>query len=449
MAGPVVLAMLSQTAINLLDTIMVGRLPQAEATAGQAAIGHSLILYWALGGFLSAIQVGTQAITARRYGESDWRGAGQVLTNAFLVAVSAGAAATIAGILITPHLFPFFNANEAVIREGVPYCQARMAGVLSMVATFSIKAFYDGQGRTSIHMSVAFVMNGLNILFNWLLIYGALGFPRLGVLGAGIASTIASYIGLFLLIGWSLRGRDRRRFGHLDIRNANPKIAWDIVRLSVPSGLSTVFVMTGFALFLTIVAAIDERAAEALGDPTRPAIFTAATKVTIDILSISFMSCIAFGTATATLVSQSLGRGKPRLAERFAWESVRLGVTAMGLLGGLIAIFPEAAMAVFTPDPEVIAAGVGPLRMMGASEIFIALGLIMAQALFGAGNTKYVMFVELVLHFTCLVPLAWLLGVVLDLGLFGVWLSALIYIVLMALLMAWKFYEGKWKQIKL
>ncbi len=449
MAGPVVLAMLSQTMINLLDTVMVGRLPQAEATAGQTAIGHAIILYWAFGGFLSAIQVGTQAITARRYGESNWEGAGQVLSNSFFLAFSAGAAATIAGFLVTPHLFPYFNANEAVLREGVPYCQARMVGVLSMVATFSMKSFYDGLGRTRVHMTAALVMNGLNVLLNWLLIFGVWIFPRLGVAGAGMASTISSYVGMFILIGWALRARDVERYRYLRKSNFSPRVLWEIVRLSVPSGLATVFVMTGFALFLVIVAMLDEQAAEAIGDPDRRAIFGAATKVNIDILSISFMSCMAFGTATATLVSQSIGKGDTRLAERFGWESVRLGVSFMTILGSLVILFPDVTMGLFTQDQAVIDAGRDSLRMMGISEVCIALGLITAQALFGAGNTKYVMLVELVLHFTCLVPLAWLLGVVLDFGLMGVWISALTYVVLMATLMAWKFYEGKWKDIRL
>ncbi len=458
LAGPVVLAMLSQTAINLLDTIMVGRLDPKYSTTGQAAISHSLILVWMFGGFLSALAVGTQAITARRFGADDFHKSGQVLTNSLLLAVVAGALFSVLGWYLTPLIFPFFNPNADVIREGIPYSQVRMLGVLSMVATVSFKAFYDGVGRTRVHMGAALVMNVLNLVLNWLLIFGNLGLPKLNVLGAGIGSAISSYIGLLLMFVWTLRAADRKGYRFYRPRNLNPRVMWEITRLSVPSGLATVFVMSGFALFLKIVADLDvlesARIASDLGRVTadgvaRPAIYTAATKLVIDILSISFMSSLAFGTATATLVSQSLGAKRPELAARFGWESVKLGMGIMAVLGGISLLFPDLVLALFSRDPAVIEAARGPLRLMAVSKCLIAAGLILAQALFGAGNTKFVMYVELILHFTCLVPLAWVLGVILEGGLFGVWLAAFIYIFLMAVLMAWKFHEGKWKQIKL
>lgn len=462
LALPVVLAMVSQTAVNLLDTIMVGRLPAEYSIAGQAAIGHSIIYLWAVGGFLSALGVGTQAIAGRRYGEGRWDKTGQVLTNSLLLTTVTGAVFSVVAFLITPWVFPFFNSNPDVIREGVPYCQARMVSVLSMVATVSFKHFYDGIGRTRVHMTAALIMNGANALLNYVLIFGVWGFPQLYVTGAGVASAIASYMGLFFMLAWSLRRGDRARYQYFRWSNLSSRVCWQITRLSVPSGLATVAVMSGFALFLKIVGELDVlEAANAAAHATttiasdgtillaRPAIYSAAAKVIIDIMSISFMSCIAFGTATATLVSQNLGARKPDMAARFGWESVKIGVSAMAVIGAVAILFPDAVLSIFSKDLEVIDAARSSLRLMGATEVFIAVGLILAQALFGAGNTKYVMWVELILHFTCLVPLAWLFGVVLEGGLFGVWSAAATYILLMATLMAWKFREGKWKLIKL
>ena len=94
-------------------------------------------------------------------------------------------------------------------------------------------------------------------------------------------------------------------------------------------------------------------------------------------------------------------------------------------------------------------AALGPMRVMGICTPMIALGMILTQALFGAGNTRFVMIVELILHFTCLVPLAWLLGVTLELGLIGIWGAAVVYIVLLSGIMSWKFRTGDWKRIEL
>lgn len=458
LAAPVVLGMVSQTAINLLDTVFVGRLPKEYSIPGQAAMGHALILLWAFGGFLSAISVGTQALTARRHGEGQLERAGQALTNSLLIALVSGVVVTAIAVIATPYIFPFFNENEDVIRLGVPFTQARMVGVLSMVATASLKSFFDGLGRTRVHMAAALVMNVVNAALNLLLVFGLLGFPQLFVFGSGLASAIASYLGLFLMLAWTLRRADRERYRYFRWSNVNRRIIWEIVRLSVPSGLATVAVMSGFAIFLKIVSDIDAAESGAVvsltavvghGAGAPSAVYTAATKVIIDVLSIAFMSCIAFGTATATLVSQSLGARRPDLAERYGWESVKLGAAIVGAFGLFSVLFPDLVLGIFSKDIEVIDAARPVLRMMGLGEWMIAVGLICAQALFGAGNTKFVMYAEMILHFTCLVPLAYVFGVVLEWGLMGVWGAALTYIALLAGVMAWKFYEGKWKLIRL
>jgi len=479
LAYPVVLAMLTQTAINLLDTIMVGRLPKQYSIAGQSAIGYSLILLWAVGGFLSAFVVGTQAITSRRIGEGNREGAGRALTNSLVITTSTSILCAFGAYVAIVDVFPFFNSNQDVLRLGIPYAQWRMMGIFPMVVTVSFKGFFDGIGFTKAHMTAAIVMNICNVILNYIFIFGAGPIAPMYVEGAGLASSISSMVGLIMMFGFGMMPRYRREFRYFGRGRLSARVMWDITRLSVPSGLATVFVMTGFALFLKIVGILDERSvADAIaaagvwsehqvpswtaaagylgvGDlhlnvlQARPPIFVAATKVIIDIMSVSFMTCIAFGTATATLVGQSLGAKRPDLAERYGWESVRVGAYLMGTLGLMAILMPDVLFGVFSRDAEVVDAGRTALRMMGSVEALIAVSLILAQALYGAGNSKYVMIVEMVLHMTCLVPLAYLLGIVLDLGLNGVWASAVVYIVLMSAVMARKFASGDWKEIVL
>jgi Na+-driven multidrug efflux pump len=102
-----------------------------------------------------------------------------------------------------------------------------------------------------------------------------------------------------------------------------------------------------------------------------------------------------------------------------------------------------------TGSPAVLEAAILPMRIMGVCTPLIAVGMILTQALFGAGNTVFVMIVELILHFTCLVPLAWLLGITAGLGLPGIWLAAVVYVVALSSTMMWKFSRGDWKTIKL
>src|SRR5688572_2642154 len=121
LAGPVVLAMVSQALINQVDHIIIGRLPTEESKPGQAALGPALNLFWLVGGFLSAISVGTQALTARRVGEQEHERAGQVMFNSVLVALCTSVIASIAGWFAAPWVFPKVNDDADVVRLGVPF----------------------------------------------------------------------------------------------------------------------------------------------------------------------------------------------------------------------------------------------------------------------------------------------------------------------------------------
>jgi Na+-driven multidrug efflux pump len=112
-------------------------------------------------------------------------------------------------------------------------------------------------------------------------------------------------------------------------------------------------------------------------------------------------------------------------------------------------LLTEPILRLVTKSPAVYEAALFPMRMMGLATPLIAVGMILTQALFGAGNTRFVMIVELILHFLCLVPLAWLLGITLEVGLVGIWTAALVYVVLLTAVMVWKFRTGDWKTIQL
>ena len=476
LAYPVTVAMLTQTAINLVDTIMVGRLPSQWSVAGQSAIAISLILLWAVGGLIASISVGTQALTARRVGEGSPREAGRVLNNAAALATALALVATVGVILALPAIYPWLHADPTVVKLGVEYSTYRFLGMVSMALTIVYKGFFDGIGRTKVHMNAAIVMNVVNVVLNSVLIFGLGPFPKMYVGGAGLASLIATFVGLGMMILYSVEGDTRTRYGLFARRTLSWKVTRSVAKLGIPGGLATLFVMTGFGAFIVIVGRLDMAAVrEAV--TTLPAyaippdrlfaanprdvwtpelhhsivsitpVYTAATKAIMDTMSIIFMTSMAFGQATATLVGQSLGARNPALAERYGWESAKIGAYIMGSIGLVIMAFPDAISSVFNPDQAVVTAGHSAMRLMGSSGVLIAFGMILAQALFGAGNTLFVMVAEMVLHFCCLIPIAYLLGIHWDLGLVGVWGAALLYMLLLATVMGWKFRQGGWKHI--
>jgi multidrug resistance protein, MATE family len=488
LAAPIMIAMLTQTGINVVDTIFVGKLEASYSIPGQAALGFSLPIYWSIAGFLAAIGVGTQAMTARRFGEGELLRAGTVLTNGVFVAMGSAVVFSALGWMIIPVFFRFLTSNEAVLALGIPYAQVRILGVLGMVATTAYKGFFDGLGRTRVHMYACIIMNAFNIVLNYSLIFGIGPIPAMHVTGAALASVIATFVGLAIMVIWTLREEYRSRFRFYSLSNVRPSVMWNLIKLSLPSGAAQIFVMAGVLLFLKIIALLDEHAVLAAvetadfygaeltrGAPalhtamtharefggriftvdwgttllwSRPPIYTTAAKLIIDLMSICFVTCIAFGQATATLVSQSMGEKNYAQAEAYGWDSVKLAMYFFGSLGILGVIFPEFFLGLLSDDEIVIQAATPGLRMMASLQMFVAMALVSIQALFGAGDTKFVMVAELVLHAICLVPLTYLLSVVLDLGFIGVWLSGSIYIVALGVVMSGKFWLGTWKEIE-
>jgi putative MATE family efflux protein len=448
---PVIIGMLTQTLINQIDGMFIGRLPEDQAVPGHAAMGPSLILLWAFGGFLSAISVGTQALTARRLGEGDALGAGRVLTNSALLAMASSLVATVLAIASVPLLFPLMHDDPHVQQIGIEFCRVRFLGILPMVLTASLKSFYDGIGRTHVHMVVAIAMNLVNLLLCWLFVFGNLGAPALGVTGAGWAAVASAGVGAAMMLVYTLRTEDRRRFKVWSLRNLDATVARRIAVLSVFSGMATVVVMTGFALFLRIPALLDARQGV-------PGTNAAAAWDVITILMVVFMTCIAFGTSTATLVSQSLGAKKPELATRYGWQSVLLIVFVMGGLGVILALFPEELMRLFLPKEEgkvellkdaAVAVALPSLRFSGVLAPIAAAALVLTQALYGAGESRFVAVVEFTLHFFVLVPLAYVLAVPAGFGLLGCWYATAIYGALLLLATAWRFAGGQWRHAQL
>lgn len=448
LGAPVIIGMLTQTAINQIDGMFIGRLPEAQAVPGHAAMGPSLILLWAFGGFLSAISVGTQALTARRRGEGDDRGAGQVLANSALLATVSAVVATIVAIASVPYLFPIMHGDPEVQRIGIAFCQVRFLGILPMVLTASLKSFYDGIGRTYVHMVVAIAMNIINLALCWVFVFGNLGAPALGVNGAGWAAVISGGVGALMLIAYTQNGGDRLRFRAFTVKNLDRSVAKSISVLSVFSGFATVVVMTGFALFLRIPAALDAQQGA-------PGTNAAAAWDVITIMMAVFMTCIAFGTSTATLVAQSIGAKKPDLATRYGWQSVLLIVSMMSVLGVGLYLFPEELLRLFLPKDvtkvehlkdAAVAAAIPSLRFSGFLAPIAAAALVLTQALYGAGESRFVAVAEFTLHFFCLVPLAYVLAIPAGLGLLGCWYATAVYGILLLIATAWRFHSGRWKK---
>ncbi len=450
LALPTVFAMLSQSVVNEIDVVFFSRLPCPESSNGQAALLPSLIVVWLFGGALSAVNVGTLALTARRVAERRHDEAGAVLANAAWFCLVGGAVVSILGWLLLPSILSLMIEVPAVRDVALSYSRWRMLGVISMGMTMAIKGFFDGIGRTHVHLVAALVMNVANVVFCYALIFGHFGAPRMGVPGAGVSGFLATWIGLAIMILYAAQLRSR--FQPLRWSNLSRGLTWDVLRLSIPAAVATAVMMLGFGLFTRIVGRLDAADVGSVAGQcgANEAVYGAATTDIVEILKLTFTACIAFGTATATLVGQSLGAKRPQDAERFGWSSVRLGLVIFGVVGVCEGVlFTPQIVHFITRSDAVREAAMIPMRMMGLATPVMAVALILSEALFGAGNPRFVAVVQLLAIFGCLLPLAYLLGVVMRWNLVGIWTAACVYGVVVAVTMTAKFRGGGWKTIRL
>lgn len=444
---PTVIAMLSQSVVNEIDVFFFTRLPHPEDSNAQAALLPSLLLVWLFGGSLSAISVGTQALTARRYAERRYEAAGQVLANAAWFCLLAGFVLMIIGGLSMKSLLGLILPVPEAHDIAMSYSKWRLLGVISMGMTAALKSFFDGIGKTWVHLVSAVVMNIFNIIFCYAFIFGNFGMPRMGAPGAGFAAFVSTWIGLGIMVYFA--GRERARFKPVRWTNISRSLTRDILRLSIPAALATIVMMVGFGLFAKVAGRLDDQIVAAAGGTIeREAVNGAATTDIVALLKLTFTACLAFGTATATLVAQSLAAHRPDSATKFGWASVRLGLVLFGFVGLLEGvIFPNQIVHFISHSEAVRAVAVVPLRMMGIVTPIIAVAMILSEALFGAGNTKFVAAAQFCLVFAVLVPLAWVLSG--RHGLNGMWTAAVAYAIGACIVMTAKFHGGTWKAIKL
>ncbi len=450
LAYPTVFAMLLQSAVNEIDVVFFSRLPYPEASNAQAALLPSLIMVWLFGGSLSAISVGTQAYTARRHAEKNYDAAGAVLFNAAVFCLVAGVAFSALGGVTIHWLLSTMIKSPEVLEIAYDYSRWRLLGIVSMAMTIGVKAFFDGIGKTYVHLVASIVMNIFNVLFCWMFIFGNLGAPRMGASGAGLGAFLSTWIGLFIVLYFAWRERDAYR--PFRRKNLSWQLSGDLVKLSLPAAFATIAMMAGFGVFTSFAGRLDAMGNTVVNavSGTVEAVNGAATTNIVALMKLTFTACLAFGTATATLVGQSLGVKRDDLASKFGWASVKLGLIIFGVVGvaeGLL--FTKPIVHFLTHSHLVAEAMILPLRIMGVVTPLVAVAMILSEALFGAGATKFVALAQFVLVFFGLVPLAWLLSLQLGFGLVGMWIAAAVYAVLASATMSLKFRSASWKSIRI
>ena len=429
LALPIIGGMLSQNLLNLVDTAMVGRL----GAPALAAVGLGGMVNWLSSAFFLGMGAGVQAIAARRSGEGRPGEAVEALHAALVVGLFVFVPLSLLLATQTRFLFGLLTSDPEVAALGAPYLACRMAASGFVVANFAFRGFWNGTGRSTVYLSTILVIHAVNILLNWVLIYGHLGAPRLGVLGAGISSAVAvaTGTGIYVLLARRHAGAD----GFLSRGRFSRAAVGAVLRLSVPAGLQGAFLAAGFVLFY--------RLAELLG--TRQ---LAATNVLINLSMVCILPAMGFGLAAATLVGQALGAGDRKGAASWGWTTVGLASGAMLLLGLVLAIAPDTWLGLLANDRQTQALARVPLVLLAMLQPLDAVGVVLSQSLLGAGAVRRVMVVSIVLQWGVFLPVAYLWGVKGGGGLLALWISLGVWRSAFSAVMLLLFWRGGWTAAK-
>ncbi len=430
---PAVAGLSSQMVVSVFETAMVGRLENTKVVL--AAMGLGSLATWVITSAFSSMATGTHVLTARRTGERDYQGAGDALNNSLLLALILGLTFGLSGYLFAFSILDLFAATREVALAGAGYMQWRFIGLAVFLFVVSYRGFFNGIGHTKVFMYSAIVINLSNIVLNYLLIFGALGFPRLGLTGAGAASAISNGLGLLFFLIATFHPEYRKTYKYYRGLRIRAGVIRQIVKISLPVAFQNILILMGFLVFFAIIGLIGT--AE-----------QAASQVVISALFMSFLPCFGFGIGAQTLVGQCMGNGEFSLAKRYGFEAARLATYFTTLLGGVFIFFPESVIGLITTSPEVTAVARPILQVAGAAQVFYAAGIVLAHALQAAGATVFVMIVEVLTHWVVFLPVSYLLGITLGGGLVGAWMALPLYIVSYTAAIYLRYQKGSWLRIK-
>lgn len=431
-AWPSLVELILTQLASMVDMIMVGRLgPWAISAVGLTTQPKFLMMTMFI-----AMNVGATALVARYRGEGNRKKANTVLNQAMLLTFILSLAASIVGFIFAEPMVRFMGAADAKTLEGgTIYLKIQMVGFLFMALTSTITATLRGIGNSRTAMIYNLIANVINVIFNYLLIFGHWGFPKLGVAGASLATIIGQFVAFILAMMAVLRGD---QYLHLQIKEClkpNWKYLKSIFNIGIPAMIEQLVMRTGIIIYSKTVASLGTVA-------------FATHQICMNIQAMSFMNGQAFGVSATSLMGQSLGKKRPDMAQAYSSRTRYLGMIISLILGVVFFFFGRPIVSLYTDDPSVINQGAKILKLVALIQPFQSTQFILSGALRGAGDTKATAIITFITILLLRPGLALLCINVLHLGLEGAWLALAADQIVRSTLIVIRYRSGKWKNIK-
>ncbi|MBI4536889.1 MAG: MATE family efflux transporter [candidate division NC10 bacterium] len=403
---------------NLVDAILVGRLGAAEL----AALGLSQLLLMFVMALVYGLGVGVTVMVAFHTGAADGRRRASAARTGLVIGVAATVILGGAGILLSRAVAIFMGASGRLLALTLDYLRVTWLLFAAFVFLHLASALFQGVGDTRTPLRVMAGVNVIHLLLAFPLIFGLLGLPRLGVVGAALASGLSEGAGAAWLLWQAFR---RGICGERDDRWTTSELA-RILRVGLPAAAERLLTHGMQLVYARIVIGYGVAA-------------YAAHQVGLSIESMSFLPGLGFAKATTTLVGQRLGARDPDGARQSARQAYWLSVRVMTVWGAAFVLFPAAWVSLFTGDPAVLAYSIPLMTSLGLLQPPLAIAMVVAGALRGAGETQVALLAAVVGGWLVRLPVSYFGGVAAGMGLGVVWASMILDWAVRGVIVSWRF----------
>ena len=398
LAWPAMIAGFLENLASTVDMIMVGRLGSAEI----AAVGFCAMINWALSSLVMGLSVAVTAIVARNFGAGEREEGNQALALTLVLSLIVSMIIAVVICIFAPSIMAVFGVEEDVYVLSVPYLRiVAFSGLFWGIISVASGAL-RGAGDVRTPLYIGLVKNIIHVIVNHMLIFGKFGLPALGVIGAGIGTTLSALAGVMMYLFLFHSGVLKLSLSRADFR-WDTKRAWSIVRLAFPASMEQFILEAGLLIYAKFIVVFGTAA-------------LSGYQVGMQVLSLSFIPNMGFSTASATLVGQNLGAERKREAKRAGWICSAFGTVSMSTIGFIGLFYAEWIAAIFIKDPVVIGIAAAFVWIVAFSQPGMAIYFSLAGALRGAGDTRSPLMVTLLGMYGIRIPGVWLVTRVFHLG---------------------------------
>ncbi|GAB3749279.1 MATE family efflux transporter [Spirosoma pomorum] len=427
---PMILEMIMESLFAVVDIFFVAKIgTEAIATVGLTESVLTLVYAMAVG-----LSTAATALVARRVGENNHRDASAAIGQVVFVSVCLSILLGLPGFLFADTILRLMGADSSLVNNGIGFVRMIFASAPAIILLYTLSACLRGSGEASTAMRSLWLANGVNIILCPVLIFGLGPFPALGILGSAVATTAGRSMGVLYQLYALSRQDNPVRFSWQDVR-PNTSIIRNLLKLAA-GGTGQFLIGSASWVFLT-------RLLSTFGSD-----IVAGYTIAIRIIVFTILPSWGLANAAATLVGQNMGAHQPERAETSAWRAAFCNMLFLVSVGIGFYVGATEVVQLFNQEPRIVGVAVDCLRVFCLGYVFMAYGMVLTQAINGAGDTRTPTLINLVCFWLVEIPLAYVLAELLNWGPPGVFWSVAISETLLAAIAIWVFRRGRWKTIQ-